>query len=115
MYGSGSNWSLHIPVTPTPVRTDMYEGEKFAVINHPALPEATPSAGKSYLVRPVQSHSSSEAENVKFLMGTICLVCFVLSCPAPETALALPRCCSGYFESYLGKTAPCRDTAQSRN
>lgn len=90
----------------TSVRTDVFEGENFGLINHPALSEPTSSAGAPCSVRPVHFRLLSEAESVGSLMREIRPACFVLSPCALNMVLELVKMSLGGLRELLGHERP---------
>lgn len=88
---------------PTPVRTGIYEREKYGVIHHRALSEATTSARTLYWVRPLHFHSLSEAESAESRMREIRSPCSAPSHRAPETVLDLAKMSLGWLRELLGQ------------
>lgn len=72
---------------PTPVWSDIYEGENLGAINRSALSVATSPAETLYLVRPVHSRSRSEEVNVECFVSKIRSACFLFSRCVPQTVV----------------------------
>lgn len=99
---------------PTPVHTDLYGGEEFAVLNHAAVSEATSTAGTPYSVRPVDSRSLFEMQSVESLMLEIRRHVLSSISGLSKRISTSQGCRSGGFASYSGRNASGKNARRSR-